>query len=84
MHQKGFSYALTNLWSGLCMFVLVIELLVNFFSPHLEAPTCPFTPEVLQAKERAPTRSPFVVFTFKLIVESIKELGGMSIPMCEL
>jgi hypothetical protein len=40
---------------------------------------------VLRAKERAQTPSPFVVFTFGLIVESIKELGGaldiMEIPI---
>jgi hypothetical protein len=34
---------------------------------------------MLQAKERAPTPSPFVVFTFGLIVESIKELEGASV-----
>jgi hypothetical protein len=33
---------------------------------------------MLQAKECAPTPCPFVVFTFKLIIESIKELGGAS------
>jgi hypothetical protein len=33
---------------------------------------------MLQARELAPT-PPFVVFTFGLIVESIKELGGASI-----
>jgi len=36
----------------------------------------PFYPKVLRAKKRAPTPSPFVVFTFGLIIESIKELGG--------
>jgi hypothetical protein len=34
---------------------------------------------VLRAKERAPTLSPSDVFTFRLVVESIKELGGASI-----
>jgi hypothetical protein len=33
---------------------------------------------VLQARERAPTPSPFVVFIFGLAVESIKELRGAS------
>jgi len=84
MHQKGSSYALINLWFGLCRSVWAIELLVNFLSPHPEAPTRPFTPEVLRARERAPTPSPSVVFTFRLIVESIKEPGGVSILMCEL
>jgi hypothetical protein len=32
---------------------------------------------VLRAKEHAPTFFPFVVFTFGLVVESIKELGGV-------
>jgi hypothetical protein len=31
---------------------------------------------VLQARERTPTSFPFNVFTFGLIVESIKELRG--------
>jgi len=33
---------------------------------------------VLQAKECAPTLSPFDVFIFGLVVECIKELGGVS------
>jgi hypothetical protein len=33
---------------------------------------------VLRAKERAPTPSPSIVFTFGLAVKSIKELGGAS------
>jgi hypothetical protein len=33
---------------------------------------------VLRARERTPTPFPFVVFTFGLIIESIKELGGAS------
>ncbi len=37
----------------------------------------PFTPKVLQAKERAPTISPSIVLLFKLIIESIKELASV-------
>jgi hypothetical protein len=33
---------------------------------------------VLRARERAPTPYPFIVFTFKLAIESIKEFGGAS------
>jgi hypothetical protein len=33
---------------------------------------------MLRTKERTPTPFPFVVFTFGLIVESIKEFGGAS------
>jgi hypothetical protein len=39
---------------------------------------------VLWAKECASTLSPFVVFTFGLVVESIKELGGASRSQCLL
>jgi hypothetical protein len=38
------------------------------------------TPKVLQAREHAPTPSSSIVFTFGLVVESIKELGGASLP----
>jgi hypothetical protein len=37
-----------------------------------------FNLKVLQAKERTPTFSPSVVFTFGLIVEFIKEFRGAS------
>jgi len=58
----------------------VIEFLVNLPSPHPGAPTHPFTPEMLRAREHTLTPSPSVVFTFGLIVESIKELGGHHPP----
>jgi hypothetical protein len=32
----------------------------------------------MRAKEHVSTPSPFVVFTFRLVVESIKEFGGVS------
>jgi len=51
-------------------------LLINLPSPHPGALARLFTPKVLQAKERALTPSPSVVFTFKFAIESIKELGG--------
>jgi hypothetical protein len=34
-----------------------------------------FYPKVLRAKKRAPTPSPFIVFTFGLTVGSIRSLG---------
>jgi hypothetical protein len=37
--------------------------------------------EVLQVKERAPTYSSSIVFTFGFTIESIKELGGASVWM---
>jgi hypothetical protein len=45
---------------------------------HLGALARPSTPKVLWARERAPTFFPFVIFSFGLAVESIKELGGAS------
>ncbi len=53
-------------------------MLVNLPSPHLRAPTCPFTPKVLRTKERALTPFLSIVFTFGLTVQSIKEFGGAS------
>ncbi len=75
---KCYNCTLTNLLFGLCKSVWVIELLVNLPNPHPGAPTHPSTPEVLRTRECAPTPSPFVVFTFGLIIESIKELRGAS------
>jgi hypothetical protein len=53
----------------------VIKLLVNLPSPHLGAPARPSTPEVLRARERAPTLSPSVVFTFGFAVNPSRSLG---------
>jgi hypothetical protein len=75
VHQKCSNYALTNLLFGLCRFVWIIDPLVICPSPHHGAPACPSTLEVLWASECTPTLYPFVVFTFGLIIESIKELG---------
>jgi hypothetical protein len=58
--------------------VQIIDLLVNLPSPYPIAPTCPFTLEVLQAKERAPTPFPSTFFTFGLAIKFIKELRGAS------
>ncbi len=77
IHQKCFNYTLTNLLFGLCKSVWIIELLINLLSFHPRALAHPSTPNVLQAMEHAPT-FPSVIFTFGLIVESIKELGGAS------
>jgi hypothetical protein len=54
-------------------------MIFNLPNPHPEAPTCPFTPEVLQFKECAPIPSPSIIFTFGLEVESIKEFKGASL-----
>ncbi len=54
----------------------VVNPLVTLPSPHLEALARPSYPEVLQIKERTPTISSFVGFTFKLTFVSFKEFGG--------
>jgi hypothetical protein len=56
----------------------IIDPLVTRPSPHLKTPTRPSTSEMLQAKERAPIPYHFIVFTFGLVIESIKEFGGAS------
>jgi heme/copper-type cytochrome/quinol oxidase subunit 4 len=58
--------------------VWVIDLLDNLLSPDPGVLGCPFTFEVLRAKERPLIPSSSVVFTFGLTVQSIKELGGVS------
>jgi hypothetical protein len=63
VHQKCFNYALTNLLFGFYTSIWIIDSLVIPSSPHPEAPTRPFTPEVLRTKERTPTLYPSVAFT---------------------
>jgi hypothetical protein len=81
MRQKCSSYALINLLFGLCRSVLVTEFLVNLFSPHPGAPARPSIPEVLRAREHAPTPFPFVVFTFGLVVSPSRSFGGASLKI---
>jgi hypothetical protein len=57
----------------------IIDPLVTHFNPHPKALTCPFTPELLRAKEHTPTHYLSIVFTFGLLVGSIKEFKGASI-----
>ncbi len=53
-------------------------MLINFPSPHPKSLTRPFTPKVVRVRERTLIPSPSIVFTFGLVVESIKELAGAS------
>jgi hypothetical protein len=76
MHQKCSNYALTNLLYNLCRFVRIINLLVICPNPHIGAPTCHSTPKVLWIRVHTPTIYPFAIFTFGLVIESIKEFGG--------
>jgi hypothetical protein len=56
----------------------IIDPLVIHPSPHLKTLARPSSPLVLRARECTPTFYPFVVFTFGLIVESIKGFGSVS------
>jgi hypothetical protein len=56
-------------------------LLVNLLSLISELQHAPSTPEVLRARERGLTPFRSDVFTFGFTVESIKELGGASLPL---
>ncbi len=78
MHQKCSNYALINLLFGLCRCVWIIDPLVTCPSPHFGASTRLSTLQVLRVRERTPTLYPFIIFTFGLVVESIKELVGAS------
>jgi hypothetical protein len=78
VHQKCPNYAITNLLFSLCRSMWIIDPLVTHPNPHPGAPTHPSTPNVLWARERTPTPYPSDIFTFGLVVESIKEFGGAS------
>jgi hypothetical protein len=75
---KCSKYALTNLLFGLCKTVWVIELLIILPSPSRSSNT-PFYPQSVTTKERTPTFFLSDVFTFGLVVKSIKELKVASL-----
>jgi hypothetical protein len=79
MHQKCSNYALNNLLFGLCRSMWTIDPLVTHTRPHPGTPAHPFTSKMLWTRERTLTPYPFVVFTFGLVVESIKKFGGASL-----
>jgi hypothetical protein len=56
--------------------VWIIDPLTILPNPHPKALARPYTLKVLWSKERTLAFYPFIVFTFGLIVESIKELGA--------
>jgi hypothetical protein len=78
VHQKCFSYALTNLLFSLCKSMWIIDSLVIHPSPHSGTPGCPSSPEVLRTKECAPIPCPFIAFTLGFVVETIQKFGGAS------
>jgi hypothetical protein len=63
VHQKCFSYALTNLLFGLWRSMWIINMLVTRTSPHPKAPAHPSTPKVLRTRERAPIPCFFCYFS---------------------
>jgi hypothetical protein len=78
MHQKCFSFALTNLLFGLCKSMSIIDLLIIHPSLHPRATTRPSTPKVLRTRECSPTPCPSTIFTFGLAIEFIQEFGDAS------
>ncbi len=60
------------------------RLVINLPSPHPRILACPSTLEMLWAKERTLPPSPFIVITFGLTIESIKELGTTSITQLHI
>ncbi len=77
---KCYNYALTNLFFGLCKSVLVSKLLLNLCSPILELQHTPLPLKCYKPK-RVPNFFSFTLLTFGLTIQSIKELGGTSIPI---
>jgi hypothetical protein len=73
-HQKCFSYALTNLLFGLCMFVWVIDYL-SFFLIASQSSNTSLYPWSVMSQGGHPTSSSFIVFTFGLAIRSIRSLG---------
>jgi len=61
---------LISFWTFACEFILI---LIPTFQ-HV-----PFTPKMLQARERTPTLSPSIVFTFRFAYEFFKEFGAVSL-----
>jgi hypothetical protein len=76
VHQKCSNYTLIILLFSLCKAMWIIDQLVTYSNPHLGALTCPFTLEMLQAKEHTSTPYPFVVFTFRFIVGFYQRVWG--------
>jgi len=74
---KCSNYALTNLLFGLCKFMWVIQLLVNLPSPIPKLQHALLPPKCYKPKS-VPQFLLLPLFTFGLIVESIKGLKGVS------
>jgi hypothetical protein len=66
---------------GLCLLVAcpctksAPTMQVTRTNPHPEAPACPSTPKVLQAKEHTPTPYHSIIFTLDLYLSLSRNLG---------
>jgi hypothetical protein len=74
---KCSNYALTNLLFGLCRSVWMIELRINLLSPIPKLKHAPLPLKCYKLKS-VPQLCLLLLFTFGLVIESIKELGGAS------
>jgi len=75
LHQKCSNYAVTNLLFGLCMSLWGIDLLIINYNPYLGASTCPFTFEVLRAKEHTTIPHSSVGFILDSHLSLLRSLG---------
>jgi hypothetical protein len=83
VHQKCSNYTLTNSIFGLCRSMWIINPIITHPNPHLKGLACPSTLEMLQVKEHTPIPY-FVILTFGLVVEFIKEFKGVSWLTCSI
>jgi hypothetical protein len=75
VHHKCFNFALTNLLSGLCRSMWIIDLLITCPNIHPRALAHPFTLKVLRAREHTPTSYPSVIFTLDSQLSLSRSLG---------
>jgi hypothetical protein len=55
-----------------------MSVLVNLRNPILELHHAPLPPKCYEPRSAPQFLFPSIIFTFRLVVESIKELGGVS------
>jgi RsiW-degrading membrane proteinase PrsW (M82 family) len=76
-HQKCLNYVVTNLLFGLCISMWVIKCLLISLVPSRSSNT-PLYPQSATSQGACPDSLLFDCFHFKLVIESIKELGSTS------
>ncbi len=80
--RKWCNYGLTNLLFGLGTSMWVSDVLVNLTNIILEFQHTFLPPKWCEPRSTPQLFFPFVIFTFGLAIESIKEFGGVSQMHC--